>query len=326
MMHAFRVLAFLSLAGLSFAFDEALFSSMLSSTGGLTAGLVDLIASMAKVTGSISTAHKGVLTQLQSKLTSEELPALAADLLKDQNLLSYHASVLSDCDLMMVRRNSTVKKLQVSSESLGAAAASCVKLRDSLLAQKYSGSEEFKAWITSQSPPGDQLPSLHCSDDLEMWIAAGSKFYEDYNKTYTEYKVNETKIDVEAKLSVANCSSENRLLNQSICAWRAEVDAVVVSYKGCRNDTTLLFGSTLQRVKASETSRQTKHTEMMRSYCQITALCLPDSGLTSGELAACDQAAAPNQSQYTLKVPVLAPYNIASVVALGGPSESIVCS
>jgi len=326
MMHAFRVLAFLSLAGLSLALDEALFSSMLNSTGGLTAGLLDLIVSMVKMTGSLSTVQKGVLTELKSKLANEELPALAADLLKDQNLLSYHASVLSDCDLMIIRRNSTVKKLQVSSESLGAAAASCVKLRDSLLAKKYNGSEEFKAWITSQSPPGDQLPSMNCSDDLEMWIAAGSKFYEDFNKTYTEYKVNETKIDVEAKLSVANCYSENRLLNQSLCTWRAEVDAVVASYKSCRNDTTLLYGSTLQRVKASETSRQTKHTEMMRSYCQITALCLPDSGLTSGELAACDQTAAPNQSKYTLKLPVLAPYNSASVVALGGPSESIVCS
>jgi len=234
--------------------------------------------------------------------------------------------VLSDCDLTITRRSSSIKKLQVSSESLGAAALSCGKLRDSLLARKYSGSEEFKAWLTSQTPPSDQLPSMNCSDDLEQWIAAGSKFFEDFNATYTEYKVNETKIDVEAKLSVANCSSENLLLNQSLCAWRTEVDDVVASYKGCRNDTTLLYGSTLQRVKASETSRQTKNTEMMRSYCQLTVLCLPDSGLTSGELAACDQTAAPNQSKYTLKLPVLAPYNSASVVALGGPSESIVCS
>merc|ERR1719343_1212615 len=205
MMHVFRVLAFLSLTGLTFAFVEALFSSMLNSTGGFTAGLLDVIVSMVKMTGSLSDAHKGVLTEMKSKLVNEELPELAADLLKDQNLLNYHAKVLSDCDLMITRRSSTVKKMQVTSESLAAEAASCTKLRDSLLARKYNGSAEFKAWISSQTPPSDQLPSTSCSDDLEQWIAATSKFYADFNKTYTEYKVNETKADVEAKLSVANC-------------------------------------------------------------------------------------------------------------------------
>lgn len=299
---------------------------MLNSTGGLTSGLLDLIVSMAKMTKGLSADQKGVLAEMKTKLTNQDLPALAASLLEDQQLLDYHAKVLGDCDLSLERRSSAVKKLEATSVSLGAAAASCAKLRDGLLEQKYSASDQFEAWLNAAQPPSAQLPSLTSSDDLEQWIAAGVKFYEDFNETYTEYKVNETKLDVEAKLSVANCSSENMLHNQTLCSWKMEIGSVVTAYKSCRNETSLLFQSTLQRFKTAESIRQVKQNSLLRSYCQLTALCLPGSGITSGELDACDKTSAPSDTNLTLKEPVLAPYSTSAVAALGSPPADTVCS
>lgn len=293
---------------------------------GITSNLLDLIVSMIKMTRTLSDDHKGVLADMKVKLINKELPALSASLSEDQNLLNYHAKVLGDCDLGFASRSSAVKKLEETSIVLGQAAAECAKLRNGLLKQKHSASDEFKAWLTSAqlSAPSDQLPSQTCSDDLEQWIAAGTKFYEDFNETYTEYKINETKLDVEAKLSVVNCSSEEKLHSQALCSWKMEIGSAVTAYKSCRNETSLLYNSTLQRFKTAESLRHSKHKELLRSHCQLTALCLPGPKVDFGALDACDQTSA--DSNLTLKEPMLVPYNTKAVDALGGPPADTVCS
>jgi len=295
-----------------------------TSDSSLISGLVDIIVSMVRMTGSLSDAHKTVVMDLSTKVTEEEIPGVLDDFQQDQDLLDFHANALGDCDTDLERATSSVTAMGTTSSQLASEYASCEAERQSILDEKYNASLAFTMWMNSQVPPDNVVPSTTYGDAVEEWLLERLTWYAAFNHTYKEYVVNETKADVEAKLSIANCSGELATYEFAYCSWVSEIAEVSSVYANCRNETTALYNSTLARVQISEASRVTELQTLYKVKCQLEALALDDSGL-NGELDACEGESEADVTQIILTIPTLVAYNADMVTALGTPSANVTC-
>jgi len=292
----------------------------------LTVGLVDIIVSLVQVTGSLSAAQQSVIADLSTKVMEEEIPAVLDDFQEDQDLLNFHANALGDCDTDLERATSGVTSMGTSSSQLYDEYAACESEKQSILDEKYNASVDFTIWMNSQLVPDDVVPSTTYGDAVEEWLLERLIFHTAFNHTYSEYVVNETKVDVEAKLSIANCSGELSTYEYAYCGWVMQIGEVSSAYANCRNETTVLYDSTLARTQISEAARITELIELYQVKCQLEALAQNDAGL-NGELAACANNVTTATSQIILALPTLEVYNAAMVAALGTPSANdVTCS
>lgn len=292
----------------------------------VTAGLVSIIVDMVKLTGSLSDAHMALLTSLGQKVETEEIPALLEDFQEDQDLLDLHAGTMTDCDTALASASSSVQALGSTSDQLKAAYEACEAERQSILDEKYNSSLKFSMWMNAQMFPEETAaPCKTYTPEVEEWLLERMMAYSAYNATYTEYKINETKVDVEAKLSIANCTGEADSYKYSYCSWVAQINSTATAYGHCRNESSFLFNSTLTRVKISEADRVDELLSLYAVQCQLQAISQPGHGLTDGSLDACSQLSGGDVSAIVLSVPTLAAYDTSLVSALGTPSADITC-
>ncbi|CAE8644362.1 unnamed protein product [Polarella glacialis] len=276
--------------------------------------LVNLVVTLVKQSGSLTGSQKAIVSSLNMKLNSVSLPAVEAAHQKDQELVAYHASVLSGCDSFIAQNSLALRKMATTIATLKAEHELCESDRAALLAKRQTASSEF----TANTVPQDESA-------VEGWLETRLCWYESFNATYTEFKVNETKADVEAKLSVANCTGELTGYTESYCSWAETVTVVTSTYTTCRSDALSLYTLTLATVQASATARKTEWAGLQRSQCLLNALILDDSGV-SGELDACGTASSDTFSM-SIAVLKLALYSEFLVDGLGTASDSsISCS
>lgn len=294
----------------------------------LIGGLVDALVSLAKSLQGIPTAHRSTIGGLKKTLQDVEIPSLTADFAEDQRLLNFHAKVLRQCDDDLASRSATLSSMGEATSALQQARSQCEALEKSLLDKKYSCSAEFSGWLSAQNPPTDAMPpTLAAGQAMEDFIFDGLTFFERFNETYNEFKVNETKADVEAKLSAVNCSFAATMHVKAYCAWKSEIGIVTADYASCRNQSILLYNRTLDRVMVAESTRLAKAVELLRAECQLSVLELSNSSL-SDDLRRCDSSFEPPKIK--IVAPALAPYDERAVAALQPPavnsSELMSCS